>query len=93
MCCRYLTDVVFVSHGPTAPVCRRYLTDVVFVSHGPTAPLCRRYLTDVVFGNRYGMFTIRPQPLTLQGEPTGVALVGFRGEGLGLEGGCSTAYQ
>ena len=27
-----------------------------------------RYLTDIVYGNRHGMLTIRPKPLTLQGE-------------------------
>lgn len=31
-----------------------------------------RYLTDVVYGNRHGMYTIRPEPLTLEGEPSGV---------------------
>ena len=34
-----------------------------------------RYLTDVVYGNRNGMLTIRPAPLTLQGEPITVKLV------------------
>jgi hypothetical protein len=34
-----------------------------------------RYLTDVVYGNRHGMLTIRPSPLTLQGEPFTVRLV------------------
>uniref|UniRef100_A0A7S3QU54 Phosphatidylglycerophosphatase n=1 Tax=Dunaliella tertiolecta TaxID=3047 RepID=A0A7S3QU54_DUNTE len=33
-----------------------------------------RYLTDVVFGNRHGMMTIRPEPLTTQNEPLGVRL-------------------
>lgn len=33
-----------------------------------------RYLTDVVFGNRHGMLTVRPAPLTNAGEPTGVVL-------------------
>jgi len=33
-----------------------------------------RYLTDVVFGNRHGMLTIRPLPLELGSEPTGVVL-------------------
>ncbi|GAX83062.1 hypothetical protein CEUSTIGMA_g10488.t1 [Chlamydomonas eustigma] len=33
-----------------------------------------RYLTDVVFGNRLGMLTVRPSPLTTQGEPFGVLL-------------------
>lgn len=32
----------------------------------------RRYLTDVVFGNRHGMMTVRPRPLTREGEPLGV---------------------
>lgn len=36
-----------------------------------------RYLTDVAFGNRLGMFTIRPQPFTSQGETTTVKAVGF----------------
>ncbi len=34
-----------------------------------------RYLTDVVYGNRNGLFTIRPAPLTLEGEPSAVLLV------------------
>ncbi len=34
-----------------------------------------RYLTDVVYGNRHGMLTIRPTPLTLSGEPLAVRLV------------------
>lgn len=34
-----------------------------------------RYLTDVVYGNRNGLLTIRPSPLTLSGEPGGVVLV------------------
>ena len=34
-----------------------------------------RYLTDVVYGNRHGMLTIRPTPLTLAGEPFAVRLV------------------
>jgi phosphatidylglycerophosphatase GEP4 len=34
-----------------------------------------RYLTDVVYGNRNGMFTIRPAPLSLHGEPQTVKLV------------------
>lgn len=33
-----------------------------------------RYLTDVVFGNRHGMLTVRPVPLTRAGEPAGVVL-------------------
>ncbi|KAA6424193.1 MAG: hypothetical protein FRX49_06152 [Trebouxia sp. A1-2] len=33
-----------------------------------------RYLTDVVYGNRNGLFTIRPAPLTLDGEPSAVLL-------------------
>ncbi|EIE24037.1 HAD-superfamily phosphatase, partial [Coccomyxa subellipsoidea C-169] len=33
-----------------------------------------RYLTDVVYGNRHGMLTIRPTPLTLSGEPLAVRL-------------------
>lgn len=28
-----------------------------------------RYFTDVVFGNRHGMLTICPDPITLDGEP------------------------
>lgn len=35
-----------------------------------------RYLTDVVYGNQNGMFTIRPAPLTLTGEPSMVRMVG-----------------
>lgn len=31
-----------------------------------------RYLTDVAFGNRLGMMTIRPRPITLKGEPVAV---------------------
>lgn len=31
-----------------------------------------RYLTDVVYGNRNGLFTVRPAPLTLEGEPSAV---------------------
>jgi phosphatidylglycerophosphatase GEP4 len=34
-----------------------------------------RYLTDVVYGNSNGLMTIRPAPLTLEGEPTTVRLV------------------
>ncbi len=34
-----------------------------------------RYLTDVVYGNRHGMLTIRPTPISLQGEPFAVRLV------------------
>ena len=34
-----------------------------------------RYLTDVVYGNQNGMFTIRPAPLTLNGEPSVVRMV------------------
>ena len=34
-----------------------------------------RYLTDVVYGNRNGLLTIRPAPLTLEGEPSAVLLV------------------
>ncbi|GAQ83869.1 hypothetical protein KFL_001660060 [Klebsormidium nitens] len=34
-----------------------------------------RYFTDVVFGNRHGMLTIRPAPLTAVGEPTMVKKV------------------
>ncbi|DBA75186.1 hypothetical protein WJX77_000248 [Trebouxia sp. C0004] len=33
-----------------------------------------RYLTDIVYGNRNGLFTIRPAPLTLEGEPSAVLL-------------------
>ena len=36
-----------------------------------------RYLTDVVYGNRNGLLTIRPAPLTLEGEPSAVLLVSF----------------
>lgn len=34
-----------------------------------------RYLTDVVYGNLNGMFTIRPAPLTMKGEPPVVRMV------------------
>lgn len=34
-----------------------------------------RYLTDVVYGNRHGMLTIRPTPLTTAGEPFAVRMV------------------
>jgi phosphatidylglycerophosphatase GEP4 len=34
-----------------------------------------RYMTDVVFGNRLGMMTIRPAPLTWDGEPSTVKMV------------------
>ncbi len=34
-----------------------------------------RYMTDVVFGNRLGMLTIRPAPLTWDGEPQTVKMV------------------
>ena len=34
-----------------------------------------RYLTDVVYGNRHGMLTIRPTPLTLVGETFVVRMV------------------
>jgi phosphatidylglycerophosphatase GEP4 len=34
-----------------------------------------RYMTDVVFGNRLGMLTIRPAPLTWDGEPSTVKMV------------------
>lgn len=34
-----------------------------------------RTLTDIVFGNRNGMLTIRPAPLTKRGEPLAVKLV------------------
>ena len=34
-----------------------------------------RYLTDIVYGNRNGLLTIRPAPLTLEGEPSAVLLV------------------
>ena len=46
-----------------------------------TGVMYDRYLTDIVFGNRHGMLTIRPAPLTTQGEPAGVVLVSgpFRG--------------
>ena len=31
-----------------------------------------RYLIDTVFGNKNGMLTVRPAPLTLKGEPKAV---------------------
>lgn len=34
-----------------------------------------RYMTDIVFGNRLGMMTIRPAPLTWDGEPSTVKMV------------------
>ena len=34
-----------------------------------------RYLTDIVYGNRHGMLTIRPSPLTQEGEPQTVRWV------------------
>lgn len=34
-----------------------------------------RYLTDVVYGNRNGLLTVRPAPLTLEGEPSAVLFV------------------
>ena len=34
-----------------------------------------RYLTDIVYGNRHGMLTIRPSPLTREGEPQTVRWV------------------
>jgi len=33
-----------------------------------------RYLTDVAFGNRLGMLTVLPQPITKEGEPLGVRM-------------------
>jgi phosphatidylglycerophosphatase GEP4 len=33
-----------------------------------------RYMTDVVFGNRLGMMTIRPAPLTWEGDPSTVRM-------------------
>ena len=34
-----------------------------------------RYLTDVVYGNRLGLLTVRPSPITADGEPRAVRLV------------------
>lgn len=34
-----------------------------------------RYLIDTVFGNKNGMLTIRPSPLTEKGEPKAVLAV------------------
>lgn len=34
-----------------------------------------RYLTDVAYGNKNGMLTIRPAPLTMRGEPSVVRMV------------------
>ena len=34
-----------------------------------------RYLTDIVYGNRHGMLTIRPSPLTAEGENLSVRWV------------------
>jgi len=39
-----------------------------------------RYLTDVVYGNRLGLLTVRPAPITAAGEPRAVRLVRKRGE-------------
>jgi len=36
-----------------------------------------RYLTDVVYGNRLGLLTVRPAPVTAEGEPRAVRLVSF----------------
>ena len=36
-----------------------------------------RYLTDVVYGNRNGLLTVRPAPLTLEGEPSAVLFVSY----------------
>ena len=33
-----------------------------------------RYLTDVVYGNRHGMFTVRVEPFTEEGESTSIRL-------------------
>ena len=41
-----------------------------------------RYLTDIVYGNRHGMLTIRPSPLTREGEHQTVRWVS----------GCSSPY-
>ena len=38
-----------------------------------------RYLTDVVYGNRLGLLTVRPAPVTAAGEPRAVRLVSFFG--------------
>jgi hypothetical protein len=51
------------------------------LGHGHGMLNCRyahcmcRFLTDVVFGNRHGMLTIRPEPLTTENEPLGVRMV------------------
>jgi hypothetical protein len=50
-------------------------------------PALRRYLTDIAFGNRHGMLTVHVQPLTSQGEPFGVLLVGRFGVALGSSPG------
>ena len=34
-----------------------------------------RYLTDIVYGNRNGLLTIRPAPLTMKGDPSVVRMV------------------
>ena len=34
-----------------------------------------RYLTDIVYGNRNGLLTIRPSPLTMKGDPSVVRMV------------------
>ena len=53
------------------PVCSCKAEELVMIGD--------RYLTDVVYGNRNGLFTIRPAPLTLEGEPSAVLLVSRTG--------------
>ena len=36
-----------------------------------------RYLTDIVYGNRNGLLTIRPAPLTMKGDPSVVRMVRY----------------
>ena len=44
-------------------------------SSGKLIMIGDRYLTDIVYGNRHGMLTIRPRPLTAEGENLSVRWV------------------
>lgn len=37
-----------------------------------------RYLIDTVFGNKHGMLTIHPDPITSHGEPKAVCAVSMK---------------
>jgi predicted HAD superfamily phosphohydrolase YqeG len=52
-----------------------------------------RYMTDVVFGNRLGMMTIRPAPLTWDGEPSTVKMVTCTCSKFSLLHGTSTVHD